>query len=50
MKIKDERGLILESHNELVIEQWKKRGYEDLTEETKPAQTEKPKRKRKSAE
>lgn len=59
MRIRDEHGLILESHNDLVMEQWKKAGFKDIDEEeakpeevqeVKPAEEEKPKRKRKSAE
>jgi len=40
MKIKLANGAIAESHNELVINQWKKRGYEDVSE--KEEVTEKP--------
>lgn len=34
MRIRDEFGSILESHNDFVIDQWKKKGYIELVEET----------------
>jgi hypothetical protein len=32
MRIKTASGIVMESTNDLVIEQWKKAGYEEVTE------------------
>jgi hypothetical protein len=32
MRIKTSNGIIMESANDLVIEQWRKAGYEEVTE------------------
>lgn len=41
MRIK-QNGTILESDNPLVVEQWKKAGYEEVTEERKPRRGKEP--------